>query len=182
MTFPQLKTMARTSQAFQPLLISLQFEKRRWLPEETFSAKVWIVNDYYDVFSNHQASIQLLDSHGNIITEKKIAVEVIQKDSAFEIGAFTSEVSGTVGDQFYLELSLLNEQNEEVSANRYMLLIANQEEELEKIKAIGAEAMESKQKYGWANYYRYFPGLGGEEGIPEADEQLPIARGFESKE
>ncbi|MEL7121509.1 MAG: sugar-binding domain-containing protein [Bacteroidota bacterium] len=167
--------------AFQPLLISLQFEKRRWLPDETFSAKVWIVNDYYDVFSNHQASIQLLDNRGNIIKEKKIAVEAIPKDSAFEIGDFTSEVTGKLGDQFYLELSLLNEKNEEVSANRYMLLVANQKEELEKIKAIGAEAMESKQKYGWANYYRYFPGLGGEDGIPEADELLPIARGFEPK-
>ena len=55
-----------------------------------------------------------------------------------------------------------------------MLLVADQEAEIKRIREIGQEAMDVKQKYGWANYYRYFQTL------DKADEQMPVASGFEN--
>ncbi len=53
------------------------------------------------------------------------------------------------------------------------------QEEREYLSSKGFEAFEIKQKYGWANYFRYFPSLEAEEGAIEADSKMPIARGFE---
>ncbi len=172
------KSFFDVQRAFQPLLISLQFDKRRWLPGEDFEAEVWIVNDYYQSFNNHQVEIRLLDQERKVIEEATLMVDTIEADSARKFGSFKSAVPEVLGDQFYVEMTLSDEEGIVVSANEYLLLVANQEEELARIKEIGAEAMEIKQKYGWASYYRYFPGLGGEDGIPEADEKLPTATGF----
>ena len=102
----------------------------------------------------------------------------IHKDSSEAFGGLRSQVPGAIGDRFYIELALLDTTGAILSSNEYLLLVGDQEKELAKIKAIGAEAMEVKQQYGWANYYRYFKGLGGEDGVPEADEVVPRVRGF----
>ena len=84
-----------------------------------------------------------------------------------------------MGEKVYVELSLQSAEGEVLSANDYFMLIADKTVDKAKLRAIGMEAFEIKQKYGWANYFRYFPGLGGEDGQAEADQQRPIARGFE---
>ena len=172
------KSFFDVQRAYQPLLVSLQFDKRRWSPEEKFSGKLWVVNDFYNTYQDCRVKIKVLDQQNNQVHTNELAIPHITQDSAAEFGMMECDVPGQNGDRFYVELSLLNAEGEELSANRYLLLVGDQEKELVRIRSIGAEAMEIKQKYGWANYYRYFRGLGGEEGVPEADEVMPRATGF----
>jgi beta-mannosidase len=88
-------------------------------------------------------------------------------------------VPGKLGDKFYVEVSLVDAKGKILSENDYMLLVADKEKDRAELRAIGLEAFDIKQKYGWANYFRYYPGLGAEEGCLEADQKMPIARGFE---
>ncbi len=164
--------------AFQPLLVSLQYEKRRWLPTETFAAELWIVNDFYRDYEGCEAVVKVLNQDRKVTDEKRVKVAKVIEDSAAAYAEITSAVPGQVGERFYLTLELLDASGQTISSNEYLLLVADQEQELKKISAIGAAAMELKQRYGWANYYRYFPGLGAEDGVPEADVKLPTALGF----
>ena len=175
------KSFFDVQRAYQPLLISLQFDKRRWSPKEEFVGKLWVVNDFYEEYKNCKVSVKILDKNKEVFFEKNISIKKIAGDSAKEFVEIKSEVPGKSGDLFYVELNLFDENKKLISANEYLLMVGNQKRELKKIKAIGAEAMEIKQKYGWANYYRYFKGLGGEDGVPEADEKMPTARGFGGK-
>ena len=88
---------------------------------------------------------------------------------------------GTLGDKFYVEVDLVDADGTSLSANDYMMLVADKVKDRATLRAIGLEAFEIKQKYGWANYFRYFPSLGGEEGHLAADQKMPIARGFDNK-
>ena len=65
----------QVQRAFQPLLISLQFDKRRWLPQEEFTGKIWIVNDLYEEYQNCQARIRVLDSNRQMIKEEYLTIE-----------------------------------------------------------------------------------------------------------
>ena len=172
------KSFFDVQRAYQPLLVSLQFDKRRWMPKEMFTGKLWIVNDFYEDYKDCNATIKVLDKNKVVFHEETISIKKINSDSAKEFVTIKSNIPGKKGDRFYIELTLADTNDDVLSTNEYLLLVGNQKKELAKIKAIGAEAMELKQKYGWANYYRYFKGLGGEDGIQEADEKMPTATGF----
>ena len=86
---------------------------------------------------------------------------------------------GKLGDRVHAEVELVDGDGNSLSKNDYMFLVADKKKDRKALRAIGLEAFEIKQKYGWANYFRYYPGLGAEEGHLEADQKMPIARGFE---
>ena len=171
-------SFSHVQHAYQPLLASLQFPKRRWLPNEEFAGKLWIVNDFYRTYHDCQVMVNVQNEMNTTFYQECFVISKIQMDSAERFMDIRFKVQGYLGEKFYINLALTDADGTELSSNAYLLLIANQEEALNKIRSIGSEAMEIKQKYGWANYYRYYPGLGGEDGIPEADEEIPIARGF----
>lgn len=162
--------------AYQPLLVSLKYDKRRWLPSEEFNAEVWVVNDGLDRFNDCTATIRFLDGKQAELKKETIEISDIAKDSSKRFGAVSLPVPGSMGDKFYAEVSLQNAAGEVISENRYMFLVADFEADKKQLRAIGEEAFEIKQKYGWANYYRYFEGLGGEDGVREADEVMPTVR------
>ncbi|KAA3662224.1 MAG: beta-galactosidase [Calditrichaeota bacterium] len=166
--------------AFQPLLVSLQFDKRRWLPGEQFSGKLWLVNDFYKSFENCTVQIKVYDSQKQEIAKKSIEIAEIGEDSSQQYGEISCAVPGKSGERFFATLSLVDAAVNELSTNEYMFLVADQENAAKELRAIGEEAFDIKQRYGWANYYRYFKGLGAEPGVKEADEQMPIATGFDS--
>ncbi|MDW7692973.1 hypothetical protein R9C00_10415 [Flammeovirgaceae bacterium SG7u.111] len=176
------KSFYYVQRAFQPLLVSLAYNKRRWMPGEEFEAKLWVVNDYFEDYKNCKVEIKFFDKDKKEIKTETVDIKQIKGDSSEEFGTVSCKTPGALGDKFYVELALVDGSGKELSANEYMLMVADQEKELAEIKAIGEEAMKAKQKYGWANYYRYFKGLGGEDGVEEADEKMPIANGFEEKE
>ena len=152
---------------------------RRWLPGEEFKGELWVVNDYYKSFKNCKASIKFLDESKSVIKDESFDFNEIAGDSSAKFVDVSCKVSGKIGDKFYVEMSLVDENGKELSVNDYMLLVADKEKDRKELRAIGLEAFELKQKYGWANYFRYYPALGGEEGAIEADGKMPIARGFE---
>ena len=162
--------------AYQPLLISIQYERRRWLPGEEFKAKVWVVNDHHYAFQGCSAKVTFRDNEGNPADTTDIAIGDIAADSAETFSEISFQVPGKLGDQFHMDAVLMDSEGKVISENKYMLLVADQEADRKTLRSIGEEAFEIKQKYGWANYYRYFEGLGGEDGVKEADEVMPSVK------
>ncbi len=165
--------------AYQPLLLTLKHNSRRWLPGEEFKGELWVVNDYYESFKACKATIKFLDDKKSVVKQMSYDFEEISKDSASKFVDVSCKVPGVLGDKFYVEMNLTDREGNELSVNDYLLLVADKIKDKKELKAIGKEAFDIKQKYGWANYFRYYPGLGAEEGQKEADEKMPIARGFE---
>lgn len=166
--------------AYQPLLLAMKHYNRRWLPNEDFKGELWVVNDYYKNFNNCKVSIRFLNNSKATIKEESFDISEIKGDSASKYIDVSCTVPGIIGDKFYVELDLLDSDGNVLSQNDYFLLVADKEKDQKELREIGLEAFEIKQKYGWANYFRYYPSLGAEEGSKEADAAMPIARGFEN--
>ncbi len=61
---------------YQPLLVTLQYERRRWLPGEEFTGKIWVVND----FKGCEAKIKFLDNNKKIVKEETVKIgDVVQR-------------------------------------------------------------------------------------------------------
>jgi len=144
--------------AFQPLLITLQYEKRRWMPESTFSGKIWVVNDFMEDYKACNATMQILDNNKKVVEEKKITIGNVSGDSAKEFADVSFAVPGKMGDKFYVNIEMKDNTGNIVSKNDYMFLVANQDKSLEVYKQYGAAYRERLQKYGYFTN-RYFPGL-----------------------
>ncbi len=164
--------------AYQPLLIAMKHYDRRRLPGEKFSGELWVVNDYYESYSNCKATIRFLNNNKSVVKEESFNFSEIAGDSSAKFVDVSCKISGQLGDKFYVELDLVDAEGNVLSNNDYMLLVADKVKDKAALRAIGLEAFNIKQKYGWANYFRYYPALGAEEGVKEADEEMPTARGF----
>ncbi|MFD1315196.1 glycoside hydrolase family 2 protein [Namhaeicola litoreus] len=165
--------------AYQPVLFTMKHYDRRWLPGEEFKGELWIVNDYYKSFNNCKASIKFLDKAKKVVKEEEFDVSEISGDSSKKFFDVSCKVPGKLGDKFYVEMSLVDDKGNVLSENDYFLLVSDKTIDKKELREIGLEAFEIKQKYGWANYFRYYPSLGAEEGHLEADQKMPVARGFE---
>ncbi|WP_299553114.1 sugar-binding domain-containing protein [Seonamhaeicola sp.] len=164
--------------AYQPVLLTMKHYNRRWLPGDAFKGELWVVNDYYQSFSNCKATIKFLDNNKTVIKEESFNFDDIVGDSSAKFADVSCTVPGDLGDKFYVEMTLADASGNILSENDYMLLVADKVKDKAELRAIGLDAFDIKQKYGWANYFRYYPGLGAEEGTKEADEAMPTARGF----
>ena len=167
--------------AYQPVLVTMKHYDRRWLPGEEFKGELWVVNDFYKSYTDCKVTIRFFDTDKTLINEEQFDISEILGDSASKYVDVSCKVPGKLGDRFYVEVNLIDTKGNVLSENDYMLLVADKENDKKELRAIGLEAFEIKQKYGWANYFRYYPGLGAEEGHLEADQKMPIARGFEQK-
>ncbi len=165
--------------AYQPLLVTMKHYDRRWKPGEEFKGEVWIVNDFFKTFQNCKATVKFLDDKKAVIKEEKFDIAQIEGDSSAKYNTVSCKVPGKLGDKFYVEITLVDEDGNSLSVNDYMLLVADKKKDRAELRVIGLEAFEIKQKYGWANYFRYYPGLAAEDGHVEADQKMPIARGFD---
>lgn len=165
--------------AYQPILLTLKHFNRRWLPNEEFKGELWVVNDYYRSFSNCKASIKFYDNNKNLIKEESYEFKEIKGDSSSKYFDVSCIILGKIGDQFYIEMTLVDAVGTVLSENNYFMLVSDKVKDKIELREIGLEAFNIKQKFGWANYFRYYPGLGAEEGVKEADENMPIVRGFE---
>ncbi|KAA3660079.1 MAG: beta-galactosidase [Calditrichaeota bacterium] len=144
--------------AYQPLLITLQYEKRRWLPGEEFKGKIWVVNDFMKDFKSCKAQIKILDTNKKVIKKETIKLGDIAKDSSKEFADLNFKAPGKRGDKFYVEITMIDKSGVKVSANDYMLLVDDQQAALETYKKYGVASRERMKKYG-RNTNRYFPGL-----------------------
>lgn len=143
---------------YQPLLATLQYNKRRWLPNETFSGKFWVVNDFTKGFKSCNASIKILDNSKNVIETKKIKVGDIKEDSSIEISDLKFKVPGKMNDKFYVEIELKDETGKIVSSNDYFFLVDDQNNAKLTYKKYGKAFRDRRERFG-SNTNRYFPGL-----------------------
>ncbi len=141
--------------SYQPLLPSLQFPKRRYLPGEKFMARLWIVNDRYEVYNNLRYSVWILDKNDQILNTEEYTAYVGENESK-ECANFEWNVEGSIGDTFKVNLSLCNENNEILSENAYEILIMDQEKAIEKAYELYKIMHQERDKYG-RGYYRYAP-------------------------
>jgi hypothetical protein len=98
--------------AFQPLLVTAEFQNQRWRPGDEFSARVFLVNDLPRAF----AGVEVEAGSGG-----KTAVVLradVDADSVADLGA----VSFTLGDGDPPVLALVaRAEGKEISRNRYDL-------------------------------------------------------------
>ena len=68
--------------AYQPLLVSLEYQKRRWREGEELQADIWIVNDHHHAHGQLTLEWRVLDSQGQPIDEGNKPVDVAPDSSA----------------------------------------------------------------------------------------------------
>jgi beta-mannosidase len=164
--------------AYQPLLLSMEHERRRWLPGEQFEAKLWVVNDLYKDFKALTAEVVFYDTNRKEVKRETLKLGNIDSDSSKEYATINCKVPGKLGDKFYVEMELSDNSGKVVSNNKYLLLVADEKVDLPRLKEIGQEAIDKKAKYGSHNYLRYFEGLSGTRGVQQADEKMPLVKEF----
>ncbi|WP_068473001.1 glycoside hydrolase family 2 protein [Saccharicrinis aurantiacus] len=164
--------------AFQPLLVSLQHDRRRWLPGEQFEGKIWVVNDFYKEVKGCTVDVVFLDDKKKEVSRESIKLGNIGPDSSKDYATVNCKVPGNLGDQFHVELEMRDKSGEVVSVNDYLLLVGDEKVDLPRLREIGQEAIDKKEKYGPHNYFRYFEGLNGSRGVKQAEELMPRVKEF----
>ena len=143
--------------AYQPLLVNLQFDRRRWKKDETFTGQVWIVNDTYQEYQNCRIQLAITDENDSRLHEQSIDVARINADSSASIAGIRWDIGGRVEKHFHVSLSLLDSTGKELSHNQYLLLIGDQAAARERMKVMGQAQAESNRAFTYGNYYRFFP-------------------------
>ena len=168
--------------AYQPLLVNLQFSKRRWKPDEEFSGSIWIVNDLYEEFHDCRIRWQIHDQDGNTISEDAFEIDPIQSYSSKKLRDVKVPVPHLDRNDFYLSLQLEDSTGKVISENQYLFLIGDQAAASEKFKQMGEDMRRKIRAYTSGNYYRYFPTMIKSEGLDlHTDRQIPTAEGFPDK-
>ena len=145
--------------AYQPLLVSLELVRRRWLPGEKFQGGIWVVNDLHKEFKNCELSIKISDSHGHRLIMRTNQLKTIPADSSAHYGAFEWKVRGKLGESFHVEAILCDEAGRTISANHYVLLVADQEQARRECRKKAERLQAIKSRFPSADYYRFFPEL-----------------------
>ncbi|RKF17956.1 glycoside hydrolase family 2 [Alginatibacterium sediminis] len=140
--------------AYQPLLPSLEFEKRRWNPGSSFVAKIWIVNDFHHSYAGLTLTWEILASEQELATGTILDIDVL-KDSSKLFEEIECLIPEHLSDSFTVVLKL-KDGDSVLSSNRYELLIGDQS--LAKQRSLEHLALSKKNadKYG-LSVYRYWP-------------------------
>ncbi len=144
--------------AYQPLLVTMQYAQRRWMPKSTFEGKLWVVNDYMRDYEGCSAELRVLNTKREVVERQRYDIGTVEGDSSKKFVDVSFKVPGVMHDKFYIEVALLDGNGTEVSANNYMLLVDDQAAALEVYKRYGKASTERKKRYG-SSTFRYFPGL-----------------------
>jgi beta-mannosidase len=143
--------------AYQPLLVSLEYTKRRWRAGETLEADIWIVNDHQHPHEGLSLQWRVADPSGRTIGEGQKEVEVTA-DSSSKFHELRGEIQGEDGQFFTVEMSLKHRNGTIVSQNVHTLTVGDQAAAKQKCLSIHGEIMEEKESLG-KGYYRYHPEL-----------------------
>ena len=100
--------------AYQPLLVSLQYPRRRWLPGEIFTGNIWVVNDYLRNYRNCTAEIKFLDRDKKVFKKESLKIGDVSEDSSKAFNDVSCKVPGKLGEKFYIELALLDNKGNQI--------------------------------------------------------------------
>ncbi len=172
------KSFDFVKRSYNPILPSLEYGKRRYIPGEKFSAKMFVVNDYYKEYRdvkycvniyniyensdllNNDPSYYKLDALStltsnisNSVFEKEITVN-IEKNSSECFSKFDWIVTGNIGEVFLIMVKLIDCDGNILSHNEYSILIDSQEVAVKKAFEMYKKGRKLREQYG-KNYYRY---------------------------
>ncbi len=165
--------------AYQPLLISLDFSKRRWEKKEAFKGGIWVINDLYKDYKNCEATILFKNEMGEVLKKQTFDFGTIKGNSSKKFVSVSANVLEKVNEQLFVELELKDANGKIISKNDYFFLIGNQLEASAAFKEMGTARKKIEAKYKYGNYYQFFDTL-----IDEGDKayqsgiEIPRARGF----
>lgn len=165
--------------ACQPLLVSLQCDKRRWLPGETLRTTLWIVNDLHEEFTDCSLSVEITDAQGTPVAKRTYAVGHVLPDSSALVEVFKWEVQGKPGGTFRVAATLKSADGRTLSANHQVLLIADQHKARKQCQALARQLRAVKAGFPTADYYRFFPELSGPDRSKHFGDAAPQASGFQ---
>ncbi len=168
--------------AYQPLLINLEFKKRRWEKNEAFKGSIWVINDFYKTFENCKATLTIKNEDGKVLKSEKFDFGTIEENSAKKFVDISAEILSKVDKKFTVLLELKDSSGKVISSNDYFFLIGNQEQASARFKEWKQERLDLENKYGkYGSYYHYFDEFTGENGKKyESGVQTPRATGFPS--
>lgn len=114
------------------------------------------------------------------VYRERVKIGNVGADSSKEYATIKCKVPGKLGDQFHVDIEMKNKSGNVVSENKYLLLVADEKVDLPRLREIGQEAIDKKEKYGSHNYLRYFEGLNGAREVKQADEAMPTVKEFDN--
>ncbi len=169
--------------AYQPLLVNLDFERRRWHTNENFKGAIWIINDIYKSHKGLTVEMCVKNDAGDVVKSDKFPVKSIGENCAFKLTDINWKVLDGVKEKFYVEMSLKDKNGKELSANHYFFLIGDQKEATLRMNEMNLEERASISKHTNGNYLRYYPAIVGEDGESyNSQNEIPRAKGYGAKE
>ncbi len=148
------KSYEYVRRCYEPLLPSLQFNKRRWLPGENFEGNLYVINDYYKTYSDIAYQYEVLNADKQVVYTGDLQIN-IGENSSVSYGKVNWKVEGNVSESFYIRLTL-KDGNSVIASNEYCLLIADQEEAKKVALELYKEMHKGRDVFG-KGYYRYTP-------------------------
>lgn len=165
--------------AYQPLLVNLDFTRRRWHNDEPFKGAIWIINDLYESYKNLTVDLCIKNDSGEILKSGSFPVKSIGENCAFKLEDFSWDVLSKVDKIFHVEMSLKDRSGKELSTNEYFFLIGDQAAATKVVNAMQKEESASIMKYTNGNYLRYFPSIVQSDGKDwESGTEIPRAAGY----
>lgn len=165
--------------AYQPLLVSFEFEKRRWNAGEMFKGNIWAINDFYQTYEKCVAECTIKNVHGRKIFNKAFALDQIEGNSSKKFFSIETELPKKMEGEFTMELTLSDATGKQISRSDYLFLIGDQTAAKKQFKEWGVQLRAKNLKYTYGNYYRFFPELTREQGKDyQSDTEHPRASGF----
>ncbi len=165
--------------AYQPLLVSLNFKKRRWSNKEPFVGEIWVINDLYKTYKNCSVQLTIKDDIGKVLHSKKMNINTIKENSANKFFDINEKILSKVEKQFTIELTLSDKNGKELSSNEYMLLIGDQAAATKEFKQMQKAMQKRNGKYGYGNYFRFYDDMTNENGKDhQSDVEQPKASDY----
>ncbi len=154
---------------YQPLIPSLKYAKRRYLPGETFEGDLYVINDYYKEFKNVTYSYEVISNKAKnnspvvnyfnreeVLAQKGEIKVNIDENSSKSFGKINWKVEGEVGETFIVKVCLTDEDGAILADNEYTIMIADQEKSIEDARKLYLDMHEVRKTYG-KSYHRYAP-------------------------
>lgn len=145
------------TRAYQPVLVSLEYSKRRWRDGETLEAGIWIVNDHHHAFDRLLLEWRVIDPAGETISEGSKPVSV-EPDSSIKFHDLSCEIRGREGEFFTVDMSLIKDDGAVLSHNTHTLSVGDQQQAKQHCVQIHNELTSEQELFG-KSYYRYHPEL-----------------------
>ena len=117
---------AYVQRAYQPLLVSLAYPKRRWNEGETFTAEIHLTNDFHEAFSELQLYWEVEGTSGELACSAPADSSEAVHTLSWPVSAVSAGVKGLEAVPTFSVTLRLERAGETLSHNHYELLIDDQ--------------------------------------------------------